>query len=153
MRLLIAGMLVALAGCASKPAMVYWTEKGGTVSVHHVTGTVDKVQKLGTKAIDDDTADMLGLSKGKYFKVTEHVDKVEKPKADKPTEKKDKSDGSKDKGLAEVKGQLRDMKNEIEAVSAQNEQLRSRLEQPATADKSADTPAPKEEQEGPRESQ
>lgn len=45
-------IMLALTGCA-QPGSVYWNEKDGAVTVHHVTGKTDQVERLVKKAHDD----------------------------------------------------------------------------------------------------
>lgn len=45
-------IMLALTGCAQQGS-VYWNEKDGAVTVHHVTGKTDQVERLVKKAAGD----------------------------------------------------------------------------------------------------
>lgn len=56
----------ALTGCETKnQGAVYWSEKDGAVTVHHVTGKTDQSEKLIRKPFKDDR-----LGDGSFYQVT-----------------------------------------------------------------------------------
>jgi hypothetical protein len=129
LRIIVFAGLLALSSCATKqPTTTYWTEKGGIAIVHHVVGTVDRVEKLTETPIKKDVAESLP-AKGKYFQVVDATVNVApkakpSPSASPKKDEKKESTGSK---LANVTSQLHDLKRQISDVAAENKRLQEQL--------------------------
>ena len=134
--------LMALASCATKQKeVVYWTtQKNGVEVVHHVSGSVDRLEKLANT-----TADLEGIPDGQkgYQVVEAKLDVLPKEKAKpSPTPKKEKE--KKAAGDSRLADEVHSLKSEVKSL---REQITAApqptpMEQPAQQEAQA-TPTPR----------
>jgi Tfp pilus assembly protein FimV len=126
-RPVIAGVCVLAASCSSstKQARTYWTKEAGVFVIHHVVGKTDSMEKLTQNELSSDEVKVVGLPKGKYFKVVDAQGKVT-PAATQSAPAK-KVDVEKKDSLAELSKQLRALKSQVKTVEAQNQRLQDEM--------------------------
>jgi hypothetical protein len=140
MRILSLVGLMALSSCATKPAITFWTEKNGVASVHHVTGSVDRIEKLTAKP-----ADVENIPDGQkgFLVSTSNLDVLPKAKAKAdPSPKKESKKNSGGSKLAdqihELRIQVKSLKEQVSAVSQPTPAVP--VEQPAQQEAAAQPP-------------